>query len=338
MKPAVLKSLGEPLQVETVPDPSPEAAELVVKVSYCGICGTDLHSTREGPFAAECDSILGHEFCGHVAEVGSGLKDQWEIGDRVTALPFIGCGVCVSCVTGRPFECAQVQLTGMNSPGGFAEYVKTGASETLKLPDDLAMQSAALIEPLAVGLHAVRIAQLKAGERVLIIGGGPVGLAVSLWCQFFGARDVLVSEMAEQRLALATQLGATGTLTPGATLGEEFGDVSGGAPDVIFECVGAPGLLQETIEIAPRRSRIVPVGVCEQPDTIVPVLALVKELRLYFAIAYNRDDFETVIAMLGQHRIDATAMITDVVKLDEMPAAFEALRSPTTQCKVLTEL
>jgi (R,R)-butanediol dehydrogenase/meso-butanediol dehydrogenase/diacetyl reductase len=310
----------------------------VVKVSYCGICGTDLHSTREGPFAAECDSILGHEFCGHVAEVGSGLKDQWEIGDRVTALPFIGCGVCVSCVTGRPFECAQVQLTGMNSPGGFAEYVKTGASETLKLPDDLAMQSAALIEPLAVGLHAVRIAQLKAGERVLIIGGGPVGLAVSLWCQFFGARDVLVSEMAEQRLALATQLGATGTLTPGATLGEEFGDVSGGAPDVIFECVGAPGLLQETIEIAPRRSRIVPVGVCEQPDTIVPVLALVKELRLYFAIAYNRDDFETVIAMLGQHRIDASAMITDVVKLDEMPAAFEALRSPTTQCKVLTEL
>jgi (R,R)-butanediol dehydrogenase/meso-butanediol dehydrogenase/diacetyl reductase len=338
MKAAVLKSLGEPLQVETVPDPSPEAAELVVKVSYCGICGTDLHSTREGPFAAECDSILGHEFCGHVAEVGSGLKDQWEIGDRVTALPFIGCGVCVSCVTGRPFECAQVQLTGMNSPGGFAEYVKTGASETLKLPDDLAMQSAALIEPLAVGLHAVRIAQLKAGERVLIIGGGPVGLAVSLWCQFFGARDVLVSEMAEQRLALATQLGATGTLTPGATLGEEFGDVSGGAPDVIFECVGAPGLLQETIEIAPRRSRIVPVGVCEQPDTIVPVLALVKELRLYFAIAYNRDDIETVIAMLGQHRIDATAMITDVVKLDEMPAAFEALRSPTTQCKVLTEL
>jgi 2-desacetyl-2-hydroxyethyl bacteriochlorophyllide A dehydrogenase len=338
MKAAVLKNLGEPLQVETVPDPSPEAAELVVKVSYCGICGTDLHSTREGPFAAECDSILGHEFCGHVAEVGSGLKDQWEIGDRVTALPFIGCGVCVSCVTGRPFECAQVQLTGMNSPGGFAEYVKTGASETLKLPDDLAMQSAALIEPLAVGLHAVRIAQLEAGERVLIIGGGPVGLAVSLWCQFFGARDVLVSEMAEQRLALATQLGATGTLTPGATLGEEFGDVSGGAPDVIFECVGAPGLLQETIEIAPRRSRIVPVGVCEQPDTIVPVLALVKELRLYFAIAYNRDDFETVIAMLGQQRIDATAMVTDVVTLDEMPAAFEALRSPTSQCKVLIEL
>jgi (R,R)-butanediol dehydrogenase/meso-butanediol dehydrogenase/diacetyl reductase len=246
--------------------------------------------------------------------------------------------VCKSCINGRPFECLQVKLTGMNTPGGFAEYVKTGAGETIKLPDDLTMQSAALIEPLAVGLHAARVAQLKAGERVLIIGAGPVGLAVSLWCQFFGAKDVLVSEMAEQRRAMAKQMGATGTLTPGATLGEEFADVSGEAPDVIFECVGAPGLLQESINIAPRRSRIVPVGVCEEPDTIIPVQALVKELSLYFAIAYTRDDFETVIAMLGQKRIDATPMITDIVKLDDMPAAFEALRSPTSQCKVLTEL
>ena len=338
MKAAVFKNLGQPLQIEKVPDPAPEATELVVKVAYCGICGTDLHSTREGAFAAECDSILGHEFCGHVAEVGSGIKDQWEIGDRVTALPFIGCGRCVSCVTGRPFECAKVKLTGMNTPGGFAEFVKTGSSETLRVPDGVSMQSAALIEPLAVGLHAVRIAQLKAGERVLIIGGGPVGLAVSLWCQFFGAQDVLVSEFAEQRLALARQLGATGTLTPGATLGEEFGDVSGGEPDVIFECVGAPGLLQASIDIAPRRSRIVPVGVCEEPDTIVPVAALVKELQMHFAIAYTRDDFETVIAMLGQQRIDASAMITDVVTLEDMPSAFEALRSPSSQCKVLTEL
>lgn len=338
MKAAVFKNLGQPLQVEQVPDPTPDETELVVKVAYCGICGTDLHSTREGAFAAECDSILGHEFCGEVAEVGSGVKDQWQIGDRVTALPFIACGHCVACVTGRPFECGQVKLTGMNTPGGFAEYVKTGSSETLKLPDDLSMQSAALIEPLAVGLHAVRIAQLKAGERVLIIGGGPVGLAVSLWCQFFGARDILVSEFAEQRLALAQRLGATGTLTPGATLGEEFGDVSGGEPDVIFECVGAPGLLQASIDIAPRRSRIIPVGVCEEPDMIVPLAALLKELQMHFAIAYNRDDFETVIAMLGQQRIDASAMVTDIVKLDDMPSAFEALRSPSSQCKVLTEL
>ena len=155
MKAAVFKSLGQPLQIEEVSDPTPEATELVVKVAYCGICGTDLHSMREGAFAAECDSILGHEFCGHVVEVGSEIKGQWQVGDRVTALPFIGCGLCASCVTGRPFECAQVKLTGMDSPGGFAEFVKTGSSETLRLPDGVSMQSAALIEPLAVGLHAV---------------------------------------------------------------------------------------------------------------------------------------------------------------------------------------
>ncbi len=337
MKAAVFKQVGQPLVVETVADPTPEASELVVKVSYCGICGTDLHSTREGAFAVPCDSILGHEFCGHVVETGSALRDLWQVGDRVTSLPFLGCGSCAVCMAGRPFECLQVKLTGIDSPGGFAEYVKTGASETLKLPDELAMESAALIEPLAVGLHAVRVAGFKAGDRALIIGGGPVGLAVALWCRFFGARDVLVSEFAEQRIALATSLGATGTLTPGETLGEEFTDASGAAPDVIFECVGAPGLLQECIDLAPRRGRIIPVGVCEQPDSFIPLQALVKELRLQFAIAYTRDDFETVIAMLAQGRIDATAMITDVVNLDQMPDAFEALRTPSHQCKVLTK-
>ena len=104
MRAAVFKGIGQSLLVENVPDPSPEATELVVEVSYCGICGTDLHSTREGAFAAECDSILGHEFCGHIAELGSAIKGEWEIGDRVTALPFIGCGVCKSCVNGRPLS------------------------------------------------------------------------------------------------------------------------------------------------------------------------------------------------------------------------------------------
>jgi (R,R)-butanediol dehydrogenase/meso-butanediol dehydrogenase/diacetyl reductase len=107
---------------------------------------------------------------------------------------------------------------------------------------------------------------------------------------------------------------------------------------MIFECVGAPGLLQQCVEIAPRHCTLVPVGVCEQPDTFMPFLALVKELRFQFAIAYTRDDFETVISMLGQGRLDASDMITDIVSLEEMPEAFEALRTPSHQCKVLTRL
>lgn len=338
MKAAVFKEVGKPMVVETVDDPTPEADELVVKVGYCGICGTDLHSTREGAATVACNSVLGHEFVGEVVEIGKSLKNDWQEGDRVCSLPFLSCGHCVACVTGRPFECAGLQCTGLDVPGGFAEYVKTGALETIKLPDALEMERAALIEPLAVGLHAARVAGLQAGQRVLITGAGPIGLAVALWARFLGARDVVISEFAEQRKTLATQLGASAVIDPSKDLAEQFADVTGGEPDMIFECVGVPGLMQQCIEVAPRRSKLVVVGVCEQPDTIMPFLALVKELQFQFAIAYTRDDFETVIAMLAQGRIDASAMVTDIVSLEEMPEAFEALRTPSHQCKVLTKL
>jgi 2-desacetyl-2-hydroxyethyl bacteriochlorophyllide A dehydrogenase len=338
MKAAVFKEVGQPMVVETVADPSPEADQLVVKVGYCGICGTDLHSTREGAATVACDSILGHEFVGEIVDVGKSLTGQWQLGDRVCSLPFLSCGGCVACVNGRPFECAELQCTGLDVPGGFAEYVKTGALETIKLPDALDLEGAALIEPLAVGLHAVRLAGLRAGQRVLITGAGPIGLSVALWARFFGARDVVISEFAEQRKALAGELGASAVIDPAQNIAEQFADVSGGEPDVIFECVGAPGLIQQCIEAAPRRGMIVPVGVCEQPDSFMPFLALVKELQFQFAIAYTRDDFETVITMLAQGRISGAAMVTDIVSLADMPAAFEALRNPSHQCKVLTKL
>lgn len=336
MKAAVFKEVGKPMVVEEVADPSADADQLVVKTAYCGICGTDLHSTREGAATVACDSILGHEFVGEVVEVGKALQKDWHEGDRVCSLPFLSCGKCVACVTGRPFECAGLQCTGLDVPGGFAEYVKTGALETIKLPDQLEMERAALIEPLAVGLHAVRIAGMKAGQRVLITGGGPVGLAVALWARFLGARDVVVSEFAAKRCELATALGATAVINPAQDLAEQFNDATGGDVDMIFECVGAPGLIQQAVEMAPRHCKIVGVGVCEQPDTFMPFLALVKELQMQFAIAYTRDDFETVIAMLAQGRIDASPMVTDIISLDDMPDAFEALRNPSHQCKVLT--
>ena len=338
MQAAVFKQPGQPMVVESVADPSPEPNELVVKVKYCGICGTDLHSTREGPAALACDSILGHEFVGEVVEVGASVQREWRVDDRVCALPFLACGACVSCVNGRPFECLQLKCIGIDQPGGFAEYVKTGSSETIALPDELEMEQAALIEPLAVGLHAVRVAGLQVGQRVLITGAGPIGLAVAIWARFLGAREVVVSEFVPPRQRLAERLGANHIIDPSQDLAAQFADATGGEPDLIFECVGAPGLLQQCIELAPRRGKIVPVGVCEQPDTILPFPALIKELQIQFAIAYTRADFETVIAMLAQGRVDATPLVTDTVSLEDMPAAFEDLRTPNQQCKVLTRL
>ncbi|MEH6581140.1 MAG: zinc-binding dehydrogenase [Halioglobus sp.] len=336
MKAAVFKGAGQPLVVEQVADPSPAEQQLVVEVAYCGICGTDLHSTREGPAMVACDSVLGHEFVGEVVATGANMRSSWEQGDRVCALPFLSCGRCEACVSGRPFECLAVDCIGLTSPGGFGEYVATSELNTLRLPDELQMSDAALIEPLAVGLHAVRVGGLAAGQRVLITGAGPIGLAVALWARFLGARDVIVSELAVDRRNLALGLGATAVLDPGQDLGTQFADIAGGPPDLIFECVGAPGLIQQCIDLAPRRATVVPVGVCEQPDTILPFPALIKELVIKFAIAYTRADYETVISMLAQGRIDARSMVTSTVSVEELPAAFEALRTPSDQCKVLT--
>jgi len=343
MKAAVFKEVGQPLSLESVADPVPEPGELVMKVSFCGICGTDLHATREGLTTACCGQILGHEYVGEIAEVGKGADGNWKVGDRICAMPFIGCGRCLPCAAGHFFECANKKVSGVDDPGGFAEFVTTGSRETILLPDDLDLQSAALVEPLAVGIHAVRIANVKAGSRVMVIGAGPIGLAVALWCRFVGAREVIVSEVAKTRAALAKTMGATAVIHPDLESGAEgllqqFSDAAGGAPDVIFECVGAPGLLQQCIEMAPHHGKIIPVGVCEQPDAIIPFFGLVKELRIQFAIAYTRDDFDTCVAMLGERRIDVSPMVTDIVSLDDLPNAFEALRTPSHQCKVLARM
>ncbi len=343
MQAAVFKAVGEPLAIETVADPTPEASELVVKVGFCGVCGTDLHATREGLTTACCGQILGHEYVGEIVEVGKEAEGDWQVGERVCALPFIACGKCLPCAKGQFFECMNKKVSGVDDQGGFAEYVTTGCRETLCVPDELDLRTAALVEPLAVGIHAVRVADVKAGSRILVIGAGPIGLTVALWCRFFGAREVVVSELAETRAKLARQMGATQVIHPKLdTSAEEilaqYMDATGGPPDVIFECVGAPGLLQQCIEIAAYGSKIIPVGVCEQPDAIMPFFGLVKELNIQFAMAYNKDDFQTCIDMLAQGRIDVAPMITDIVSLDELPQAFEALRTPSSQCKVLTKL
>ena len=343
MKAAVFKEVGTPLVVENVPDPEPDPRGLVMKVAYCGVCGTDLHATREGLTTACCGQILGHEYVGEIAEVGAQAEGDWQIGDKVCALPFIACGHCLPCAAGRFFECQDKKVAGVDAPGGYAEFVATGAQETIRLPDGLDLESAALVEPLAVGIHAVRVANLKAGSRVMIIGAGPIGLTVALWARFFGAREVVVSELAASRADLAVKMGATRVIRPDPSGGAEqllqqFIDVAGGPPEVIFECVGAPGLLQQCIEMAPQRGQIVPVGVCEQPDNIMPFFGLIKELQIQFAIAYTRDDFDTCLAMLAENRIDVSAMVTAIVGLDELPEAFEALRTPSHQCKVLTRM
>lgn len=340
MRAAVFKEMSKPLVVETVPNPVPGPHDIILKVKNCGICGSDLHMTEPtSAMPLALGSIMGHEFAGEVAEVGSAVKHLWKVGDRLSGFPVICCGDHTPCINfGLRGTCSKMLSVGLGaSPGAYAEYVRIGAGSGYKLPENVSFREGAMVEPLAVGLHAVDMAKMPRGATVLIIGAGPVGLATMLWAKFLGARHVIVSEKAEIRRQMAAKFGATDAIDPGEPLVAQVQKIAGKAPDVIFECVGVPGLINTAMFEAPRGCRIVVAGVCQQPDTILPLMGIVKELEIQFVLGYRPDDFDYVIAMIASDRIDVAHMVTDIVDLNALPAAFEALRKPSHQCKVMLE-
>ena len=341
MRAAIFKEMSKPLVIGDAANPVPGPHDLVLKVKNCGICGSDLHMTEPTsimPLAL--GAIMGHEFAGEVIEVGSAVKGLWKTGDRVAGFPFICCGDATPCLNlsyGRGM-CAKGLPVGLGqSPGAYAEYVRIGSSGGYRLPDSVSFREGALVEPLAVGLHAVDMAKMERGATVLVIGAGPVGLATMLWAKFLGARHVIVSERAGTRRAFAAKFGATDAIDPSQPLTPQVEKIAGCGPDIIFECVGVPGLIGQTMMEAPRGGKIVVAGVCQQPDTIMPLMGIMKELNLQFVLGYRPADFDYVIAMIASDRIDVSHMITDIVDLDGLPSAFEALRKPSHQCKVMLE-
>jgi len=342
MKAAVFKAPGRPLVVEEVPDPTPGPNDLVLKVRACGICGTDLHWSESrdrdaGWRVLEAGAVMGHEFAGEVVEVGRDVRDQWRIGDRVCAQPFIGCGACAACRAGRGYRCAQVaNRASARLPGAYAEYTRAGAGVSFRLPDSVGFEQGALVEPLAVGLNAVNKARLQADDAVLIMGAGPVGLSVALWCRHLGARRIVVSDLVAERAESAMAFGATAAIDAAHDdVRSRFEALCGGPPQVVFDCVGVPGSLQLAIDYAPYDARVVVVGLCMAEDRIFPAKAIVKELDLAFAFVYRRRDFETVLDLLARGRIDPAGLVTGHVALDAFPRTFEALKKPSAQIKVM---
>lgn len=341
MRAAVFKEMSKPLVIETVPDPVCGPHDLILKVKNCGICGSDLHMTEpSSAMPLGPGNIMGHEFAGEIVEVGKSVTHLWKSGQRVAGFPVICCGDHTPCINyglGRGL-CAKMLSVGLGqSPGAYAEFVRIGASSGYPLPEIVSYREGAMVEPLAVGLHAVDMAKMPRGATVLVIGAGPVGLATMLWANFLGARNVVVSERAEVRQKMAARFGATDAIDASQPLAPQVEKIAGKPPDVIFECVGVPGLIGQSMIEAPRGCRIVVAGVCQQPDTILPLIGIVKELELQFVLGYRPADFDYVIAMIASDRVDVGHMLTDVVDLDGLPAAFEALRKPSHQCKVMLE-
>jgi (R,R)-butanediol dehydrogenase/meso-butanediol dehydrogenase/diacetyl reductase len=340
MKAAVFHELGKPLAIESVPKPQAGPGEIVIKVHYCGVCGSDLHSTHPGVFVVPDGTILGHEFAGEIVDSGA---PGWKVGEMATALPNNACEECRQlglgeCKDNLGILCPKNTLTGFHptAQGAYAEYVKFAVKEALRLPAAVKSREGATVEPLAVGLHATTRGKVTMGDRVLILGGGPIGLAVAVFSKLAGARDVIVSEYAPARREAAGALGATAVIDPAKEdVGEAFAKKTGAPPDIIFECVGVPGMIQKCVDLSRPFGRIVVVGVCMVEDHMVPMSAIFKEANIQYILGYGRPDWRLVLDLLDSGRVDPRPMITDVVTLEELPTAFEALRKPSTQIKVM---
>jgi len=337
MRACVFHEPGRPLTVEEIPDPTPGELEVVVKVGRCGICGTDLHLTQAdaGPYGAKAGAVLGHEFSGEVTALGRGVSSL-KVGDTVAVMPFIGCGRCRACLSGVPSECPKSRANGMGgAPGGYAQYALAGERACVPLPAGVGLADGALVEPMAVSLHGVRRADLKPGDTALVIGAGPIGLAAAYWAKRAGAK-VAVTASSNRREGLAMAIGADAFVTPDPDkrLSRQVAEALGGPPNVVLECVGVPGMIERSLECVRRRGLVVVLGFCVTPDTFHPAAAVAKEARMEFAVLYDRREFEITVDAFEAGAPQVSEMITDVVSLDEAPAAFEALRERTHQCKV----
>lgn len=324
MRAAVLSGPGGELQIADIAAPKPAPDEVVVDVTACGICGSDLHIARA---VGAPGLVLGHEIAGRVSAVGADVTG-WDVGAPVAVRPFDGCGTCSWCAQGRHDHCGDFRLLGLQRAGGFAEQVSVHASHLFRLPSRLVGADQGLVEPAAVALHALRRVQLQPGEDVLILGGGPVGLAITAWARTLGAGRITVSEPVARRRELALALGADTALDPTSGL-------LGPAPTVVMECSGVPGLLMNGIGQAGVNGRVGVVGICLMPEPVMSIVAFSKELDVRFALYYDGQDFLDTISALDDGSLDLKALVTETITLDALPKRFDELLAEPDSGKVV---
>jgi (R,R)-butanediol dehydrogenase / meso-butanediol dehydrogenase / diacetyl reductase len=318
-----MQGLHKPLAVETLPDPTPQAGDVVIKVGRCGICGSDLHMTEDAAFGAEAGTVLGHEFAGEVVALGGGTEGL-ALGDLVAVIPLQSCGACASCRAGEVAWCDRFGLQG----GGYAEYALTRPNQCVRLPKSASLADGAIIEPLAVALHGVNMSGLKGGDRVLILGAGPIGLAVAFWARRAGALAVVVQDIVAFHETRALSMGATHFSTDAAA--PECQNA-----DIVFECVGVPGLIAQAVEQVRKRGTILLLGLCTRPDMFNSFAMLSKEVRLITSAFFTMGEYEAALDALSTGAAEPKLLVTDTISLDAVPATFEALKARTHQCKVL---
>jgi 2-desacetyl-2-hydroxyethyl bacteriochlorophyllide A dehydrogenase len=336
MKAAIFR--GGDLVVDTLPDPVPAQGQVLVKTLACGICGSDLHAAKHAhrmvavtkripgrvPMDLARDVVFGHEFCCEVLDYGPKTEKRIKPGTRVCSMPLM-------------MEADGPKGMGYSNTyvGGYAERMVLSAPLMLEVPNGLPTEHAALTEPLAVGVHAVEKGNLTGDEAPLVVGCGPVGLAVIAALKLKGIHPIVAADFSPKRRELAVLMGADIVVDPAAE--SPYGKLAGDKRAAVFECVGVPGLIQQIFEKAPRDARVIIVGVCMEPDTIEPLFAIFKELNLQFVLGYTPEEFARSLHLLAEGKVDAKALITGKVGLDGVKGAFEELGNPERHTKILVE-
>ncbi|MBE3639256.1 zinc-dependent alcohol dehydrogenase [Mangrovicoccus algicola] len=330
MRAAVFEAHGAPLAVQQLADPEPAADGVVIRVGRCGICGSDLHMAEEPEFGACPGDVFGHEFAGEVVEAGRGTQ-RLSKGDLVSVVPLASCGHCPSCLAGEPAWCPQMRLQG----GGYAEYAAVSERQCTLLPGTASLADGAIVEPLAVALHGAVIGDVRPGDRVLILGAGPIGLATAFWARRMGAARVAVQDIARHQEARAMEMGATHFLCDPEAPVAASDRALGGKADIVFDCAGVPQLVAQSVEQVRVKGRIVMLGLCTRAASFVPFRAVSKEAAILTAAFFKRQEYEAALDVLSAGAVEPRALVSQTVSLAEVPETFRALKSRTGQCKVL---
>ena len=315
-------------EITEIEEPKVDSTNVVIEVKKSGICGSDIHYWDAGEPKG---LVLGHEYSGVVIDPGS--REDLRVGDRVTALPISPCGKCPACLTGNPQYCRETwtYATGLSltNPGALAPKMKIRPDMVLKIPDNVSFEEGAMVEPVAVGLHAVHLADVKVGEKVLVIGAGIIGLVSAMFAKKEGASFVAISETNLERAKKAIDLGVADKYYDATNpeLIKEIMTDTEGEFDTVIECCGNSAAVTSALMMTRPGGQIVLVGVSLGPITIPTVVGVMNELTIKGAIAYTKEEFKTCIDLISNKQIDVMKFIDDIVSFEEVQKSYERLTS-----------
>lgn len=308
--------------------PVSDGNNVIIDVKKCGICGSDIHYWDAGE---PVGLVMGHEYCGVVSDIGS--REDLKVGDRVTALPISPCGHCSACLTGNPQYCPDTwsHATGLSltNPGALAPKMAIRPDMVLKVPDNVSDEEVAMVEPSAVGLHAVHLANIKVGEKVLVIGGGIIGLVTAMFAKMEGASYVALSETNNARGDKSVRLGVADEWydAKDTKMLEKMSLKTNGGFDVVLDCCGnSPAVSSALMAVRPG-GRVILVGVSLGTVTIPTVVAVMRELTIQGSIAYTKEEFQTCIDLMAGKKIEVLKFVDDIVGFDGVQKAYERLTS-----------